>query len=140
MNLTVSFFVNGHLRETKQVTTPCTIGRSRQANWVLLHPMLSRNHCILFDKGEELFLSDDGSLNGTHFKGLPVKDAVRLQFGDEFGVGHDLKFKVSAPVESATDRLDYDEQTTTINTKDELLADNLGQSTLLVEDPSAEDA
>jgi len=116
MNLTISFFINGHIRETKQIATPCTIGRSRQANWVLLHPMLSRKHCILFDKGEELYLCDDGSLNGIHFKGLPVKEPVRLQFGDEFTVGHDLTFRVSEPVEQelGTDRIEHSHQTTVV--------------------------
>jgi len=135
MNLTVSFFINGHLRETKQITTPCTIGRSSWADWVLTHPMLSRNHCILSDKGEELYLSDAGSLNGTKFKGIPVTEPVRLQFGDEFMVGDDLKFQVLAPIESGlgTDKLEIAGQTTVVYTLDELMSH---QSTLLVENPA----
>jgi len=133
MNLTVSFFINGHLRETKQVTTPCTIGRSSQANWILTHPMLSRNHCILFDKDGELYLCDDSSLNGTHFKGVHVNTPARLQFGDEFTVGHDLKFRVSAPIEreQRTDRIELAEQTTAIFAKNELTSH---QSTVLSEE------
>jgi pSer/pThr/pTyr-binding forkhead associated (FHA) protein len=132
MNLTVSFFIHGHIRESKQIATPCIIGRSRQANWVLTHPMLSRRHCILFDKEEELYLCDDGSLNGIHFRGLPVKEPVRLQFGDEFMVGHDLRFRVSAPVEPelGTDRIKHSNQTTIIFTQDEFTSH---QSTLLSE-------
>ena len=132
MKLTVSFFVNRHLRETKQITTPCTIGRSSHADWVLTHPMLSRQHCILFDKGEELFLCDNGSLNGIHFKGIPVTDPVRLQFGDEFMVGHDLTFCVSAPIdhEHGTKRGMCAEQTTAVFTKDDFPSH---QSTLMAE-------
>lgn len=122
MNLTASFFINGHLRESKQLSTPCTIGRSSQADWFLTHPMLSRKHCTLFDKEGQLYLCDDGSLNGIRFKGIPVKEPVRLQFGDEFTVGNDLKFLVSAPTESepGTDRLELSGQTTVVYTKDEL--------------------
>ena len=121
MNLTVSFFINGHLREAKQITTPCAIGRGGQSNWVLGHPMLSRKHCILFDKEGELYLCDDGSLNGTRFKGVPAKQPVRLQFGDEFTVGNDLKFRVSAPAEKEqkANRIEHAERTTTVFAKNE---------------------
>jgi len=130
MNLVVSFFINGHLRESKQITTPCTIGRSSQSDWVLTHPMLSREHCVLTDKGEELYLFDVGSLNGTVFKGILVKEPVRLQFGDEFTVGDDLKFLVQPPGKSehGTDKLEIVGQTTVVYTLDEM---NLHQSTLL---------
>jgi len=135
MNLTVTFFINGHIRETKQITTPCTIGRSSWADWVLTHPMLSRKHCILFDKDDELYLNDAGSLNGTKFKGMLVKEPVRLQFGDEFTVGDDLKFQVQDPSASewGTDKLEVAGQTTVVYTHDELASH---QSTVFVEDPA----
>ena len=122
MNLTLSFFINGHLRETKQITTPCTIGRSSRSDWVLTHPMLSRNHCVLSDKGEELYLSDVGSLNGTLFEGALVEKPVRLQYGDEFLVGDDLKFLVQPPTESeqGTGKLEVAGQTTVIFAHDVL--------------------
>ena len=132
MKLTVSFFINGHLRDTKQVTTPCIIGRCSQADWVLTHPMLSRNHCRIFDKDGELYLSDEGSLNGTRFKGKLVKETVRLQFGDEFTVGGDLKFCVSAPLEDEQEQVTENgglaELTTTVFPREELAGD---QSTVL---------
>jgi len=140
MNLTVSFFVGEHLREMKQVTTPCTIGRSSRANWVLTHPMLSRSHCILYDKNEELYLCDDGSLNGTYYKGIPVKEPVRLQCGDEFAVGrgHNLKFCVSilAAKNPETKRMDYAHQTTTIDSQNDL---DSGQSTILTSHSAAQE-
>ena len=137
MNLTVSFFINSHLRATKQITTPCTIGRSSQANWMLTHPMLSRNHCILFDKEDELYLCDEGSLNGTRVHGVPITEPVRLQFGDEFTVGRDLVFRVSPPVEQeqGTDRLDSAERTTTVFTRAEMISQ---QSTLLAKESAVQ--
>ena len=138
MNLTVSFFISGHLRESKQITTPCTIGRSSQADWFVTHPMISRKHCTLFDKGEELYLRDEGSLNGVQFKGEPINESIRLQFGDEFTVGRDLKFRVSAPVEKelGTDRHDFSRQTTVVYTKDDM---DSRQSTVMTEEQEAQE-
>ena len=136
MNLTVSFFVNGHLRETKQITTPCTIGRSSRANWVLVHPMLSRSHCVLFDENDELYLRDNGSLNGTHFKEAPVSEPVRLQFGDEFTVGYNLKFQISAPDEQGrrpAKKVELTEKTTVVFARDEFTSQ---QSTILAKEPA----
>jgi pSer/pThr/pTyr-binding forkhead associated (FHA) protein len=103
--------------------------------------MLSRRHCVLFDKGEELYLCDEGSLNGTHFKGALAEEPVRLQFGDEFTVGYDLKFRVSAPetVEPGTDRYEVAGQTTVVfalNAKGEWASH---QSTMLPEQPANQD-
>jgi pSer/pThr/pTyr-binding forkhead associated (FHA) protein len=67
--------------------------------------MLSRKHCVLSDKGEELYLSDSGSLNGTRFKGVLVEEPVRLQYGDEFTLGNDLTFLVQPPIESERDTI-----------------------------------
>jgi len=124
MNLTVSFFIHGHFRETKQISTPCIIGRSNQADWVLTHPMLSRRHCVLFDQGEELYLVDAGSLNGTKFQGILVTQPVRLQFGDEFMVGDDLIFLVQPPIDpgQGTNKLETAGQTTIIYSQDELIS------------------
>ena len=99
MDVSVSIFVNRHLRETKQIRTPCTVGRSGRSDWVLGHPTLSRNHCILFDKDGELYLRDNGSLNGTCFNGISASEPVRLQFGDQFTVGRSLLFQVSPVIE-----------------------------------------
>ena len=137
MNLTVSFFVNGYLRESKQAVTPCTIGRSSQSDWVMTHPFLSRKHCTLFEKEEKLYLCDEGSLNGTLFQGMPVKEPVQLQFGDEFTVGRDLKFRVSAPIdkETGTDRHDFAGQTTITVVEDGLKSN---QSTVVSEESTAQ--
>ena len=135
MNLTVSFFIDGHIRETRQISTPCTIGRNIQSGWVLMHPTLSRHHCILFDKEGEIYLCDDGSLNGTRFRGSLATQPVRLQFGDEFTVGKDLTFRISAPIDQAptTERLEFTGQTTIIFTQEELESH---QSTLLSQNPA----
>ena len=138
MNLAVSFFIAGHLQEMRQIATPCTIGRSSRANWVLTHPMLSRNHCILYDEGGELYLCDNDSLNGTQYRGTLVKEPVRLRFGDEFIVGSDMKFLVDTPIEKepGADRLGIARQTTVASP---LKGFDFRQSTTFSENPAPED-
>ena len=134
MDLTASFFINGHLRETKQIATPCTIGRSNQSSWVLGHPMLSRNHCVLFDRDEELYLCDEGSLNGTYVNGVFAAEPIQLQLGDEFTVGDNLKFRVFAPLiekGEGTDTMALTEQTTAVFAKNAFTSQ---QSTILAKE------
>jgi len=106
MHLTVSFSINGHVRESKLVSTPCIIGRGSQADMIIMHPMLSRKHCTLFEKDGELYVMDEDSLNGVWYKGEPISEPVRLQWGDEFSVGLDLLFLVSAAVPEETEVTD----------------------------------
>jgi pSer/pThr/pTyr-binding forkhead associated (FHA) protein len=44
---------------------PVTIGRGRQANLVLPHPLVSRRHCEIVEHEGFLLVRDLGSLNGT---------------------------------------------------------------------------
>lgn len=44
---------------------PSTIGRGRGATIMLPHPLVSRQHCELFEDGGHLMVRDLGSLNGT---------------------------------------------------------------------------
>ncbi|GHT11964.1 hypothetical protein FACS1894170_06210 [Planctomycetales bacterium] len=96
MDGVISFYINGHLRESRKWSTPLTIGRSNDADFVLVHPLLSRNHCTLYEQDGELYLKDNNSLNGTTVLGADITAPVRLMFGDVFSVGSDLTFLVSA--------------------------------------------
>jgi hypothetical protein len=65
---------------------PALIGRSRRCQLTISHPMVSRQHCRLFESDGALMLADLGSLNGTTVAGEPVREAV-IQPGGEFTVG-----------------------------------------------------
>jgi hypothetical protein len=71
---------------------PTVIGRSRQADLTVAHPMVSRRHCELFEVDGLLTVRDLGSLNGTLVGGERIQEAA-LRPKDEFTVGP-LTFRV----------------------------------------------
>src|SRR5438034_354337 len=48
-----------------ELKLPSTIGRGRGTSIVLPHPLVSRQHCELFELNGQLMVRDLGSLNGT---------------------------------------------------------------------------
>lgn len=71
---------------------PTIIGRSRDADLTMAHPMVSRQHCELYEGGGLLKIRDLGSLNGTFVGEEKIEDA-ELYPGTEFTVGP-LTFRV----------------------------------------------
>ena len=68
------------------LTLPTVLGRSREAKLTIVHPMISRRHCRLFEKDGLLMIEDLGSLNGTLVAGQRVKETP-LPPNGEFTVG-----------------------------------------------------
>lgn len=54
---------------------PTTIGRSRESDLTVAHPMVSRSHCEIFEADGVLKVRDLGSLNGTFINGERVTEA-----------------------------------------------------------------
>ena len=71
---------------------PCVIGRNREADLTIAHPMVSRRHCELSEKGGKIVVRDLKSLNGTLINGKRVNEAV-LPANAELTVGP-LTFRV----------------------------------------------
>jgi pSer/pThr/pTyr-binding forkhead associated (FHA) protein len=65
---------------------PTIIGRSREAGLTIAHPMISRQHCELFEVDGLLMIRDMGSLNGTVVAGQQIKNSP-LPPNTEFTVG-----------------------------------------------------
>ncbi len=58
--------VGGDVKTTEiNLKLPSTIGRGRGTSIVLPHPLISRQHCELYEAGGQLMVRDLGSLNGT---------------------------------------------------------------------------
>jgi pSer/pThr/pTyr-binding forkhead associated (FHA) protein len=93
MEFNISIFVGGTLKGNKQVTTPCVIGRSKEVNLTVAHPVMSRKHCELAEEDGKIYLRDNSSLNGTIFNGEYIEKPVAIQIGEEFSVG-ELTFKL----------------------------------------------
>jgi len=67
-----------------------TIGRSEQNVVELLDPKLSRFHCEIERRGNDFFLRDCNSRNGTRINDEPVHIPRRLEAGDRIKLGHSV--------------------------------------------------
>jgi pSer/pThr/pTyr-binding forkhead associated (FHA) protein len=63
-----------------------TIGRSPDCEIFLDDVTVSRRHAVLIRRGDEFFIEDLGSLNGTYVNRKRIESA-RLESGDEVQVG-----------------------------------------------------
>jgi pSer/pThr/pTyr-binding forkhead associated (FHA) protein len=67
---------------------PAVIGRSRNTDVTLGHPLVSRRHCEVFEADGLLMLRDLGSLNGTFVGEARLADEPALiRPGEQFTVG-----------------------------------------------------
>ena len=66
---------------------PTVIGRSREADLTVAHPMISRRHCELFEADGWVKIKDLGSLNGTYVHGKRIDQEVLLRPNEEFTIG-----------------------------------------------------
>ncbi len=79
-------------RKVVTVKLPAVIGRSRDADLTIAHPMVSRRHCELFEVQGLVRIRDLGSLNGTLVGGKEITEAP-LRPNDQFSIGP-LTFRV----------------------------------------------
>ncbi|MBL9125072.1 MAG: FHA domain-containing protein, partial [Planctomycetaceae bacterium] len=76
-------------RATKQevvLQLPARIGRHRDAELMVVHPTVSRNHCELVERDGHVVLRDLGSTNGTFVAEERVTEKV-LEPGGRFTIG-----------------------------------------------------
>jgi len=83
--------------------TPAVIGRSREADLTITHPLISRHHCELYEVDGLLMVRDLGSLNGTAVDRRRVLEAP-LKPGDLFSIGP-LTFRVEYEYAGSLDDL-----------------------------------
>lgn len=86
-----------------KVKVPSVIGRSRDASLTIAHPLISRQHCELFEMEGLLMIRDLGSLNGTYIGDDRVAEAP-LPPQSRFTVGP-LTFRVEYEYEGDLDAL-----------------------------------
>src|SRR5262245_35173513 len=79
--------VGGDVKTTEiALRLPSTIGRGRGATLVLPHPLVSRQHCELFEANGQLMVRDLGSLNGTFVNNQRITESA-LSPGELLTVG-----------------------------------------------------
>jgi len=71
------------------------IGRGRSADMVIAEPTISRAHAAVGYDGQEFFLQDLGSTNGTRVNGSR-ESRVALGDGDELQLGR-LRLRIAIP-------------------------------------------
>jgi predicted component of type VI protein secretion system len=79
--------VGGDVKTTEiKLRLPSTIGRGKGTTIVLQHPLVSRQHCELFESDGQLMVRDLGSLNGTFVNNQRVTESP-LPAGELLTVG-----------------------------------------------------
>lgn len=61
-----------------ELRLPTKVGRGRDNDITLPHPLVSRQHCEIFDRGNELIVRDLGSMNGTFIGSERITERVLL--------------------------------------------------------------
>ncbi len=68
---------------SQPIKLPCVVGRGRQCDVVVVHPLISRKHCEFYWEGRRLMARDLGSLNGSFYRGKRLERPVELALGEE---------------------------------------------------------
>jgi len=89
MALNVTLVVVGGDVKTPEVKLrlPSTVGRGRDCSIMLRHPLVSRQHCEIFEIGGALMVRDLGSLNGTFVNNQRIDGDAPLQPGQLLTIG-----------------------------------------------------
>jgi len=69
------------------LSLPAIIGRGREASLTLPHPLVSRQHCEIYEDNSRLVVRDMGSLNGTFVNNQKIEEPTFLPSGDLLTVG-----------------------------------------------------
>ena len=70
-----------------QPSLPSVLGRSRDAGIPLPHPLVSRQHCELFERDNRLFVRDLESTNGTFVGSERVNEEMLIDHGSLLTIG-----------------------------------------------------
>ena len=70
-----------------ELSTPVTIGRSTEADVLLMDPEVSRRHVRIEEDGGAVFVTDLRSSNGTFLNGRRIGESIELRAGDEIDAG-----------------------------------------------------
>jgi len=92
MNVKLLLLLGKTIKRQLALQLPCVVGRSRDADVTVTHPLISRRHCEISEANGLLMLRDLSSLNGTMIGGRRITSAPLLP-GDEFAIGP-LTFRV----------------------------------------------
>lgn len=67
-----------------------TIGRASECDISIRSAKISRVHCLIYSKGDDYYVQDMSSKNGTYVNAKLVEKDVKLELNDELKVGDQL--------------------------------------------------
>jgi predicted component of type VI protein secretion system len=87
--LDVKLLVVGGATENDEfeLELPAVFGRARESSIPLPHPLVSRQHCELFEREGRLLVRDLGSTNGTFVGRDRIADETVLEHGQLLTIG-----------------------------------------------------
>lgn len=81
-----------------------TIGRNKSNDIVLTDKSVSRNHCLMYIKGDNIEIEDLESANGVIVRGVRIKRRTPVFEGDEIILGENRFFLSRADKTDQTGR------------------------------------
>ena len=98
--------VGGDVKTSEiKLRLPCTIGRGRGSSIVLAHPLVSRQHCEIYEADGALMVRDLGSLNGTFINNQRISETAPLPNNELLTVGT-VTFRAVYDAPSETDAVE----------------------------------
>lgn len=95
-------------RRADIAATPVLVGRTSEADLVIAHKSVSREHCRIWDEGGTYRIRDLGATNTTRVNDIPLEDERALADGDQVTVGESiLKFISRDSVEASYHEVIY---------------------------------
>ena len=87
MNVDLLVYKDGQPLKTVSVTLPVIIGRGKDATFTIKHPLLSREHCEVFEENGVVQVRDLTSLNGTFVNSSRVESTLAVDSGSQLKLG-----------------------------------------------------
>lgn len=114
---------------------PAIVGRS-DADVVVRGGSVSRQHCEIARRGEEVVVRDLGSRNGTLLAGVPIGREIALSGPTEVGLGDDVSLRVSPGAQGIAIEVlrGLDRGERVVAGEQELRVDGLGATFVFVDD------
>ncbi len=85
---------------SREVSLPCVIGRGKQCDVKIEHPLVSRRHCEIYEEDGVVMARDLGSLNGTFFRGARIGRGVAIPSGSCISIGR-LALRIGKETETS---------------------------------------
>ena len=96
MDVKLTIYSEEKERFSRVISLPCVIGRGKQCDVAIVHPLVSRRHCEIYEENGCVMTRDLGSLNGTFYHRTRIGRGVNIPMGDSFTIGK-LHFKIEEP-------------------------------------------